>query len=101
MVVAPVIAGVAIVGLVPKTSAPVPVSSVTAAAKLADDGVAKKVATPAPRPDIDAASTAVATKSTPFHATTLEDPAGIVTPVVGPTPRITMLWVLEVLLMTM
>lgn len=37
-------------GLVAKTSAPEPVSSVTAAAKLALLGVAKKVATLAPRP---------------------------------------------------
>jgi hypothetical protein len=40
------------VGLVARTSAPVPVSSVTAVAKFADDGVARKVATPAPRPAI-------------------------------------------------
>ena len=44
-------AGVTKVGDVAKTSAPVPVSSVTAAAKLADDGVARKVATPEPKPD--------------------------------------------------
>jgi hypothetical protein len=43
-------AGVTSVGLVAKTKAPVPVSSVTAVRRLADDGVAKKVATPAPRP---------------------------------------------------
>jgi hypothetical protein len=43
--------GVTNVGLVAKTLAPVPVSSVKAAAKFADDGVAKKVATPVPRPD--------------------------------------------------
>ena len=42
--------GVTSVGDVAKTSAPVPVSSVTAAARLALDGVAKKVATPVPRP---------------------------------------------------
>ena len=46
-----VIAGVTKVGLVAKTKAPVPVSSVTAEIKLADDGVARKVATPAPNPD--------------------------------------------------
>ena len=34
------------------TKAPVPVSSVTAAARLADDGVAKKVATPDPKPEM-------------------------------------------------
>jgi hypothetical protein len=35
---------------VANTKAPEPVSPVTAAAKLAEDGVAKKVATPVPRP---------------------------------------------------
>jgi hypothetical protein len=43
--------GVTSVGLVAKTFAPVPVSSVKAAAKFADDGVARKVATPVPKPD--------------------------------------------------
>lgn len=42
--------GVTSVGLVAKTSAPDPVSSVTAAAKFADDGVARNVATPVARP---------------------------------------------------
>ena len=37
------------VGVVPNTSAPEPVSSVTAAARLALDGVPRKVATPVPR----------------------------------------------------
>ena len=40
-------AGVTRVGLVLKTSRPVPVSSVIAARRLALDGVAKKVCTPA------------------------------------------------------
>lgn len=40
------------VGEVPNTSEPLPVSSVTADAKLADVGVARKVATPVPRPEI-------------------------------------------------
>jgi hypothetical protein len=44
-------AGVTNVGEVAKTRAPVPVSSVTAVARLVEDGVAKKVATPVPRPD--------------------------------------------------
>ena len=44
-------AGVTKVGLLANTSAPVPVSSVTAEAKFALDGVAKNVATPVPRPD--------------------------------------------------
>ena len=44
-------AGVTSVGDVAKTRAPEPVSSVTAAARLADDGVARNVATPAARPD--------------------------------------------------
>jgi hypothetical protein len=43
-------AGVTKVGLVANTKAPVPVSSVTAERKLSDDGVAKNVATPVPRP---------------------------------------------------
>lgn len=44
-------AGVTKVGDVANTKAPEPVSSDTAAAKLADEGVAKKVATPVPKPD--------------------------------------------------
>jgi hypothetical protein len=43
-------AGVTRVGLLANTKAPDPVSSVTAEAKLADDGVPKKVATPVPKP---------------------------------------------------
>jgi hypothetical protein len=43
-------AGVTSVGLVANTNAPVPVSSVTAAARFALEGVARKVATPEPRP---------------------------------------------------
>jgi hypothetical protein len=43
-------AGVTRVGLVANTKEPVPVSPVTADAKLAEDGVVKKVATPAPKP---------------------------------------------------
>ena len=43
-------AGVTRVGDVAKTNEPEPVSSVTAAAKLALDGVASHVATPVPRP---------------------------------------------------
>jgi hypothetical protein len=42
--------GVVNAGLVANTSAPDPVSPVTAAARLAEDGVARNVATPAPRP---------------------------------------------------
>lgn len=45
--------GVTKVGEVANTNAPEPVSSVTAAAKLALDGVAKKVATPVPKPVIE------------------------------------------------
>jgi hypothetical protein len=44
-------AGVTKLGLVANTKAPVPVSSVTAAAKLALLGVAKNVATLVPKPD--------------------------------------------------
>jgi len=43
-------AGVTSVGLVANTKEPVPVSPVTADAKLAEDGVVKKVATPVPKP---------------------------------------------------
>jgi hypothetical protein len=43
-------AGVTRVGLVANTSAPEPVSSVTADAKFADEGVARNVATPVPKP---------------------------------------------------
>jgi hypothetical protein len=43
-------AGVTKVGLVANTKEPVPVSSVTAEIKLADDGVPKNVATPVPKP---------------------------------------------------
>jgi hypothetical protein len=42
-------AGVTKVGDVANTNDPVPVSSVTAANRLAEDGVPKNVATPAPR----------------------------------------------------
>ena len=43
--------GSAIVGLVPKTKAPVPVSPVTAAARFAVVGVPRNVATFVPNPD--------------------------------------------------
>ena len=42
--------GVTKVGVLAKTAAPVPVSSVSADRKLADDGVPKNVATPVPSP---------------------------------------------------
>ena len=58
--------GVANVGLVPNTNAPVPVSPVTAEAKFALDGVAKNVATPAPKPLIpDATGKPVQLVNTP------------------------------------
>ena len=44
-------AGVTRVGEVANTKAPLPVSSVTAVIKLADDGVARNAATPAPKPE--------------------------------------------------
>ena len=44
-------AGVTSVGDVANTSAPLPVSPVTAAARFVLDGVTRNVATPAPRPD--------------------------------------------------
>ena len=46
-----VMVAVVSVGLVAKTASPDPVSSVNAAAKFADDGVARKVATFVPRPE--------------------------------------------------
>ena len=49
-------AGVTSVGEVANTRAPEPVSSVTAEAKLALEGVAKKVATPVPKPEIPVAT---------------------------------------------
>ncbi len=42
--------GVTSVGEVANTNAPLPVSSVTAEARLADEGVARNVATPVPSP---------------------------------------------------
>jgi hypothetical protein len=48
------------VGLVANTSAPEPVSSVTAAAKLAELGVPRKVATPLPKDVIPVPPEAVA-----------------------------------------
>lgn len=50
-VVAPVSDAPEIVGEVPNTAAPVPVSSVSAAIRFADEGVPRKVATFAPRPE--------------------------------------------------
>jgi len=46
-----VVSDVVIAGLVPNTLAPVPVSSVNNAARLAEDGVAKNVAAPVARPE--------------------------------------------------
>jgi len=46
----PVAVRLLIVGEVPKTRAPLPVSSVIAAARFADDGVARNVATLVPSP---------------------------------------------------
>jgi hypothetical protein len=48
---APAIVGVVRVGDVANTAAPLPVSSVRAAARLAEDGVARNVATPLPSPE--------------------------------------------------
>src|SRR5436190_23132681 len=50
--VPPVIVGVARVGLVPNTTAPLPVSPVTAVARFALEGVARNAATPVPRPEM-------------------------------------------------
>lgn len=49
-------AGVTKAGLVANTNAPLPVSPVTAAAKFALEGVARKVATPVPKPLIPVAT---------------------------------------------
>lgn len=49
-VASPLITGVPSVGVVPKTKRPVPVLSVCAERRFADDGVASHVATPVPRP---------------------------------------------------
>jgi hypothetical protein len=46
-------------GLVPNTRAPDPVSSVIADAKFAEDGVAKNVVTPVPKPEISFANLTV------------------------------------------
>jgi hypothetical protein len=48
--------GVTRVGVFANTNAPVPVSSVIAEIKLAELGVAKKVATPVPKPEIPVAT---------------------------------------------
>ena len=50
---------VVIVGEVPNTNAPLPVSSVTAAARFAELGVARKVATPVPKSELRTSVTAV------------------------------------------
>jgi hypothetical protein len=66
VIVGDVNVGVASVGLVPNTNAPVPVSPVTAVAKLAELGVAKNVATPLPKPLIpDATGKPVQLVNTP------------------------------------
>lgn len=85
-------AGVTNVGLVANTKEPVPVSSVTAAAKFALLGVPRNVATPEPKPVMLASEMVVAetiTKSEPSHATRALTPFATVTPVVGVAPRMT------------
>ena len=57
--VAPASVGVVIVGLVLNTATPVPVSSVRAAKRFAEDGVARKVSTPVPAPVREAIGKAV------------------------------------------
>jgi hypothetical protein len=89
-------AGVTKVGLLANTKAPLPVSSVTAEAKLADDGVPKKVATPVPKPltPVDIGNpvafvkvpeagvpNAGVTNVGEFDNTTLPVPVAVVTPV--------------------
>ena len=60
--------GVTSVGEVANTEAPVPVSSVSAASRLAEDGVASAVATFAPRPDTPALMDGCAQVRSPFAA---------------------------------
>jgi len=89
-------AGVVSVGDVAKTNEPEPVSSVTAAARLADEGVARNVAIPAPRPEMPVATGSpvalvrVAAEGVPrfgvvsaglFDRTTEPVPVDVVTPV--------------------
>ena len=59
IVVLPATIPVVIVGEVPNTNAPLPVSSVTAAARFAEDGVARKVPTPVPKSELRTSVTAV------------------------------------------
>ena len=100
-------AGVTSVGLVANTAAPVPVSSVNAAARLALEGVARNVATPVPNPlmpvatgnpvalvsvpDAGVPSTGV-TKVGEVDRTVLPEPVLVLTPVpplaTGSTPVI-------------
>jgi hypothetical protein len=58
-------AGVTRVGEVAKTSAPLPVSLVTAVARFALEGVARKVSTPAPAPERFAVGNPVVLESVP------------------------------------
>ena len=70
------------VGVVPNTSAPEPVSSVTAAARLALDGVPRKVATPVPREVMPVPP--LATGSVPVTPVVRGSPVTLViTPLVG------------------
>jgi len=78
-------AGVTNVGELAKTSAPVPVSSVTAAARLADDGVPSHVATPVPNDVMPVPPRA--TLSVPVVPATIGKPVALVkTPLAG-VPR--------------
>ena len=102
-------AGVTSVGEVARTLLPVPVlvtlttfllaSNAKAVEAVRPDKVVvpltvKLVNTPAPE------MLAILMKSEPFQAQTAASPLMMVTPVVGPAPRNTMLWVLELELMT-
>jgi hypothetical protein len=60
-------AGVTNVGLVANTNAPEPVSPVTAAARFAELGVAKNVATPAPNVAFDKLPMPTHTRLLEFH----------------------------------
>jgi len=75
-------AGVTSVGDVAKTNEPEPVSSVTAAAKLALDGVPSHVATPVPRPDRLPTTYPVQLDSSPLLGVPSEPPRTINDPFV-------------------
>jgi hypothetical protein len=102
-------AGVTSVGEVARTLLPVPVLVTLTTFLLASNAKAVEAVRPdrvvapltvrlvnTPAPEM----LAILMKSEPFQAQTAASPLMRVTPVVGPAPRNTMLWVLELALMT-